>query len=430
MRKILLTLFALALLATFVAPSYAADFKMTGFYRVRGIAGNNGDRNDDVDDSAQGFDALTRPRFTAKVDGGKIWSIWEIDWYEARTENDRTPNDANANILFGRSGGRVGVGTNRWVVDFAIPGSALRARWGRTDYTSPDKQIFDSAGATRWPGFAVYGKLSKNMSLSMFMTRKGMSGRGRTIGPEDENNDSYYASVGIKVTPAMTLTPWVALSRDGKGRSLTYAALNAKTKVGIVGLNLSGVSVGGDAKDGTDASGWALLASGKAGLGKLTLIGTAIMLSGDDDDDDMEEGRFSHLMPGGGQFISGVMVTDRSTTGGITSFRARLPRAGGTRNARFQNLNGAVVIGADAVYKVSKTFKVAAGVHIYQSAEDDDMGNTDYGTEFNTSFEWKIYPKLRLRSQFGYLATGDYGLAADDPDDDTWTAMFSLDHFF
>ncbi|MCY4384161.1 MAG: hypothetical protein OXE44_13530 [Nitrospinae bacterium] len=430
MRKLLLALFAMALVVAFTAPSYAADFKYTGFFRIRGIAGNNGDRNDDADDSAQGFDALTRPRFTATTDKGAIWALWEIDWYEARSENDRTPNDANANILFGRSGGRVGVGTNRWVVDFAVPGSALRARWGRTDYTSPDKQIFDSAGGTRWPGLAVYGKLSKNMSLSMFMTRTALSGRGRNIGPEDENRDNYYASVGIKVSPAVTLTPWVALSRDGMGRSLTYAALNAKTKVGIVGLNLSGVSVGGDAAANTDASGWALLASGKASLGKLTLIGTAIMLSGDDNANDGEEGEFANLMPGGGQFISGVMVTDRSTTGGITSFRARLPGAGGTRNTRFQNLNGAVVIGGDAVYKISKTFKVAAGVHIYQSAEDDMEGDTDYGTEFNTGFEWKIYPKLRLRTQFGYLATGDYGISPGDPDDDAWTAMFSLDHFF
>ena len=428
MRKILLTLFAMALVVAFTAPSYAADFKFSGFYRIRAIAGNNGDRDDNSDDSAQGMDALTRPRFTATVDKGKIWSIWEIDWYEASVGGTKTGNDANANILFGRSGGRVGVGTNRWVVDFALPGSALRARWGRTDYTSPDKQIFDSAGSTRWPGLAVYGKLSKNMSLSMFMTRTSLSGSGRTIGPEDENKDTYYASVGIKVSPAMTLTPWVALSRDGKGRSLTYAALHAKTKVGIVGLNLTGASVGGDKDASTEASGWALLASGKAGLGKLTLIGTAIMLSGDDNPNDMEDGAFANLMPGGGQFISGVMVTDRSTTGGITSFRARLPNNG--RSPRFNNLNGAVVVGGDAVFAVSKTFKVAAGVHIYQSAEDDAEGDTDFGTELNAGIEWKIYPNLRLRSQLAFLSRGDYGVSPSDPNDDAWTAMVSLDHFF
>ena len=250
----------------------------------------------------------------------------------------------------------------------------------------------------------------------------------------DENQDNYYAAVGIKMSPAVTLTPWVALSRDGKGKSLTYAALHAKTKMGIIGLNLTGVSVGGDAAANMDGSGWALLVRGKASLGKLTLAGSATLLSGDDNSADGEEGRFSHLMPtGAGQFIAGVMVTDRSTFGGITSFRARLPGAGGAsgfRQPTFKNLNGAVVIGVDAKYAVSKTFKFSGGVHIYQSAEDDALGNTDYGTEFNTGFEWNIYPKLRLRTQFGYLATGDYGIAAGDPDDDTWTAMFSLDHFF
>ena len=458
MRKLLLALFAMALVVAFTAPAYAAmgaSFKYSGFFRIRGIAGNNGDRNDDADDSAQGFDALTRPRFTATTDKGKIWALWEIDWYEARsgTKDDvvkgkaapfggnQTANDANANILFGRTSGRVGVGTNRWVVDFAVPGSALRARWGRTDYTSPDNEIFDSAGNSRDPGMALYGKLSKNMSLSLFMTRSGISGtkgesgtkdnKGRNLGPADENQDNYYAAVGIKVSPAMTLTPWVALSRNGKGKSLTYAALHAKTKMGIIGLNLTGVTVGGDAAADMDASGWALLIRGKASLGKLTIAGSATMLSGDDNANDNEEGRFSKLMPtGAGQFIAGVMVTDRSTFGGITSFRARLPKAGGTRNTTFGNLNGAVVIGVDAKYAVSKTFKFSGGVHIYQSAEDDALGNTDYGTEFNTGFEWNIYPKLRLRTQYGYLATGDYGIPAGGPDDDTWTAMVSLDHFF
>ena len=426
MRKLLLALFAMALVVAFTAPAYAAmgaSFKYSGFFRIRGIAGDNGDRNEDAPDSAQGLDALTRPRFTATTDKGKIWAMWEIDWYE------KGGTDANANILYGRSGGRVGVGTNRWVVDFAVPGSALRARWGRTDYTSPDKEIFDSAGGTRWPGFGLYGKLSKNMSLSMFTTRRGMSGAGRNIGPEDENNDTYYAALGIKMSPAVTLTPWVALARDGKGRSLSYAALHAKAKVGIIGLNLTGVTVGGDAAANMDGSGWAVLVRASASLGKFKLMGKATILSGDDSDDG-EEGRFSHLMPGGGQFRAGVMVTDRPDgTIGITSFRARLPGNGGTRNTRFQNLNGAVVIGGEAVYTVSKTFSISGGVHIYQSAEDDALGNTDYGTEFITGFKWKVYPKLELRTGFAYLSAGDYG-RTDRDFDDAWTAMWSLRHGF
>ncbi len=432
MRKLLLALFAMALVVAFTAPAYAAmgaSFKYSGFFRIRGIAGDNGDRDENSPDSASGLDALTRPRFTATTDKGKIWALWEIDWYE------KGGKDANANILYGRSGGRVGVGTNRWVVDFAVPGSAFRLRWGRTDYTSPDKEIFDSAGGTRWPGFGLYGKLSKNMSLSMFTTRRGMSGSGRNIGPEDENNDTYYTALGIKVTPAMTLTPWVALARDGKGRSLSYAALHANTKVGIIGLNLTGVTVGGDAGTDMDASGWAVLVRGSASLGKLKLMGKVTLLSGDDNGAaDKEEGRFANLMPGGGQFRAGVMVTDRPDgTIGITSFRARLPGNGGTRNPRFQNLNGAVVIGGEAVYTVSKTFSISGGVHVYQSAEASLTPGSDpakdYGTEFIAGFKWKVYPKLELRTGFAYLSAGDYG-RTDKDFDDAWTAMWSLRHGF
>ena len=439
MKKILLALFAMALIVAFTAPAYAAmgaSFKYSGFFRIRAITGNNGDRNEDLDDSAQGMDALTRPRFTATTDGGKIWALWEIDWYEDGNANAGAGANANANILVGRTGGRVGVGTNRWVVDFAVPGSALRARWGRTDYTSPDKEIFDSAGGTRWPGVALYGKLSKNMSLSVFATRRGMSGAGRNIGPEDSNNDTYYFAVGWKASPSVTVTPWVAMARDGEGRALTYAAANAKAKMGIVSLDVTSVSVSGDSSATEEGSGWALLLRASAGLGKLKLMGKLTMLSGDDNAGDNEEGRFSHLMPGGGQFRSGIMVTDRSDTIGITSFRARLPGNGGTRNTRFQNLNGAIVLGGEAAYSISKTLSLHGSVHIYNSAEEstgtdlEDPDAVDYGTELNAGFKWKIYPKLELRTAFAYLTAGDYGKVNDEDLADSWTAMVSLRHGF
>ena len=114
----------------------------------------------------------SRPRPTKAKSGpcGKSTGMRPLMWTRPRPRMTRTRTSYSA-----APGGRVGVGTNRWVVDFAVPGSALRARWGRTDYTSPDNEIFDSAGNSRDPGVALYGKLSKNMSLSMFMTRSGIS---------------------------------------------------------------------------------------------------------------------------------------------------------------------------------------------------------------------------------------------------------------
>ena len=431
MKKILLALFAMALLATFVAPSYAADFKMTGFYRVRAFSASLNQADDDDDDgSASGLDALIRPRFNTSVDGGKIKAIWEIDWYEAAdTDKTKTAHDANANAIFGRTGGRIGVGTNRWMIDFAVPGSALRMRLGRTDYTSPDKEIFDSAGASRKPGIALYGKLSKNMSLSTFMFRAGASGSGRTIGTQDENKDSYYAALGFKVSPTTTLTPWVALHRDGKGKSLNYAALHAKAKVGIFGVSATGVTVGGDTtnKDGKvmDASGWAMLLRSSANLGKLKLLANLTMLSGDDNMEDMEEGRFSSLFPNGGDIVSGILISGR---GNIMLIDANERAAGNQSTGKLTRTNGAVIGELGLKYQVTKTFDLGAGIYIYQSAEADNEGDEDYGTEFDVGMQWKIYPNLQLRAGFAYLAAGDYG--TNDDKEDSWLTAVSLRHIF
>ena len=100
-----------------------------------------------------------------------------------------------------------------------------------------------------------------------------------------------------------------------------------------------------------------------------------------------------------------------------------------------------------AKYAVSKTFKFSGGVHhLYQSAEsslDANTGDsTDYGTEFNTGFEWNIYLEAQSFSDSicaVILATGDYGIAADaTPDDDDLDGdvrsagplLLGLDHIF
>lgn len=420
MRKILFTLFALALVVAFTAPSYAADFKMKGFYRVRGFSANNLDQNDDMDDSTQGIDSLIRPNFLTSVGKGQVKARWEIDWWE-------TDKTANANSIWGQQGGgRVGVGTNRWHIDFAVPGSALRMRMGREDYTSPDKEIFDSAGSNRKPGIALYGKLSKNMSLSMFMVRAGADTGVNNLGPADKNKDSYFASLGIKVSPTVTLSPWVAMHRDGEGKSLSYAALHAKAKVGIFGVEATGVTVGGDNSATEEASGWAFLVRSTTSLGKMKLMANLSMLSGDDNDGDMEEGNFSNLFPNAGDVRSGILLTGRAEI--FTVDANERIQGNAVRQPRLGHANGAVSVDFGITYQVSKTLNLGAGVYILQSAEDDAEGDSDVGTEFDVGMKWKIYPNLELRAGFAYLAAGDYG--SNNDKDDSWYTAASLRHIF
>lgn len=409
MRKILLTLFALALLATFVAPSYAADLKFSGFFRVRGSSENvNKDGDDDANDKRNYLDALIRPRFTAK--SGAVTAVWE-------------PEFVSANGGFSIGPGRQTVGVNRWVIDFAVPGSALRMRMGRTDYFSPDKEIYDSSGRSREPGIAIYGKLSKNMSLSAFMTKSN-----EDTSPDNDDKTDYYVGVGIKVNPTLTVTPWAANSRDAAagGYDYSFLGIHAKTKVGILNVNGSMVIQEGDLSSGDELSGWAVLVRTSTSLGKLKLSGNLTMLSGNDGTKAGEDGRFRTPQEGGsGWFVGGHIMTSRRWT----------TLGNGIRSVHLGSLNGATVIEGLADFKVSKTLTLAGGVSLYNSAEPslaaDTMDAKEFGTELNAAFKWKIHSNLELRGVGAVILRGDYGRAVDGPEiDDGWAVGWTLRHIF
>ena len=424
MRKILLTLFAMALLVAFTAPADAAktmkkpamkkkamagtSFKFTGFFRVRGASTNNEDGNDDIQDGKQYYDQLIRPRLNASTLGGKIKAMVE-------------PDIVTGGTGFG-SDGRA-YRTNRWIVDFAVPGSALRMRLGRTDYTSPDGEIFDTGGKSRLPGLAMYGKLAKNMSLSMFNSKS----KGGTSA-ENDDQDNYMVALSIKLTPALTLTPWVANSRDSEGDSYNYwyGALTAKAKVGVFSLNTTGVVQAGELSSTEDISAWALLVRASTSMGKLKLDGNLTMLSGDDDATDTDSNQFLTPRNGSsGWFLGGQIKTAK---GPWRSFST-----GPNRDREYRRANGVIAAGGVATYSVSKTFKLLGGAYVYQSAEaaSATADSKDIGSEVNVGFSWTIYKGLVLQGVGAYYAAGDYGREPGDREaDDTWLVGWDLTHKF
>ena len=419
MKKLLLALFALTLLAAFTAPSYAADFKMTGLYQVRGSSNNvNADGNDDADDKDNFLEALIRPRFTAK--SGAVTAVWEPEF------------GPNPHIGFA-SGSRQNVGVNRWAIDFAIPGSALRMRWGRWDRFSPDKEIFDSSGSHRHPGVGIYGKLSKNVSLSMFHTKAE-----EDAGSDNADKTNYYAGVGIKVAPNLTLSPWAANSRHGADNSYNYSylGLHAKTKMGIFNMNASGVFQSGELDDSTDLSGWALLVRTSTSLGKLKLMGNLTMLSGDDGGDPKKSNKFTFPHNNTSGWLMGSHIMSSKRWDSIHNDLKNTTLVGAARSKNpAHSFNGAVVVEGVGEYKLSKTFTLGGGVSIYNSAESSTVANTDdakdFGTEFNAGFKWKIHSNLELRAVGAVLLRGDYGKAKDaETPDDGWAVSWRLRHTF
>ena len=408
MRKLLLALFALALVVAFTAPSHAADFKMTGLYQVRGTTNNaNADGDDDADDKDNYLEALIRPRFTAK--SGAVTAIWE-------------PEFASAHGGF-VDASRQAVGVNRWVIDFAIPGSSLRMGWGRQDRFSPDKEIYDSGGRTREPGVAIYGKLSKNMSLSMFYIK-----HKEDKSADNADKEDYYIGLGIKMSPTLTLSPWVANSRDGAqgGYDYSFFGLHAKGKMGILSVNASVVGQDGELSSTMDLSGWAVLVRTSASLGKLKLEGNLTMLSGDDGSNARETGKFHFPQNNGSGWLHGSHIMSSRRWDSITN---------DLKDVTLKGLNGATVIEGLAEYKVSKTFSLGGGVSLYNSAESHPDPNMDtskeFGTELNAGFKWKIHPGLELRAVGAVIMRGDYGREVGGTEaDDGWVVSWRLRHSF
>ena len=311
------------------------------------------------------------------------------------------------------------------MLEFAIPGSALKMRVSRTDSGSVDGEVYRGS-ANRLPGVQVYGKLSKNISLSAFHVKAKEDG---AKGSNDDQSD-YYAALAIKVAPNLTLTPWAANSRDGADNSYNYSflGLNAKGKAGIFNVNASGVFQSGELNNDKDVSAWAFLVRTSASFGKLGLSGNVTMLSGDDGSDMSKSGKFTGPRGGKGTEWKGRYLMGGDGSTGLTA-------SGDFAGNNLQGMNGAVVLEAMASYAVSKTFTLLGSVAVYNAAESSPDPGTDtakdYGTQVGVSMKWKVHPSLLLAADAAVLMRGDYGKMANAPDrDDAWMVGWALVHNF
>jgi hypothetical protein len=453
MRKYFIWLAAIALLVTTASAAYAIDFKMTGFYRVRGITADDGDRNSKTHDSQQDNDRLFRPRFTTTSDDKKIMAIYEFDL------DSKDWGDA----------GRPAAGVNRFVVDFAVPGTTLRFRMGRSDWTSPDREIFDSFGNNRRTGFGLYGRLSGPVSLSAF-TFKYAEG-----GTESTDADAYYVALGLKAAPSITITPWIGYDRKNGGDSseagydLAYYAINAKAKFGIADIDASIVLNDGEINYSRDNSlpdveldGWAALVRTWFTFGKLKLGYAGTFISGDDDrtsgtgvlgqqpDNELSRFVFPQLNKAG-QLLGPQLITRRRYHA-IGVIGDSSPNSGGGGAASNGVNTHELLVQYQATKDLTLSGQIGFANSHSQRADIDanlngdmsDAGDSTYdssteiGTEVDVHFSYNIYPGLILKGTYSYLWAGDYGVeetsggvaSASRGKDDTWAAHIGLRYLF
>jgi hypothetical protein len=472
MRKYFIWLAAIALLVTTASAAYAIDFKMTGFYRVRGITADDGDRNSKTHDSQQDNDRLFRPRFTVTSDDKKVMAIYEFDVGGIKKHEfdvDGKSKDGSFEVVSDWGGDKPFATVNRYLVDFAVPGTTLRFRMGRSDWTSPDREIFDSFGNNRRTGFGLYGRLSGPVSLSAF-TFKYAEG-----GTESTDADAYYVALGLKAAPSITITPWIGYDRKNGGDSseagydLAYYAINAKAKFGIADIDASIVLNDGEINYSRDNSlpdveldGWAALVRTWFTFGKLKLGYAGTFISGDDDrtsgtgvlgqqpDNELSRFVFPQLNKAG-QLLGPQLITRRRYHA-IGVIGDSSPNSGGGGAAS----NGVNTHELLVQYQATKDLTLSgqigfanshsqrADIDVNLNGDTSEAGDSTYdssteiGTEVDVHFSYNIYPGLILKGTYSYLWAGDYGVeetsggvaSASRGKDDTWAAHIGLRYLF
>lgn len=479
MRKYFLALIALALMFSVTAVDFAsaADIKMTGVMRFRGTSSDDADQIDTTGnhDGRQKIDSLWRPRWTMSSHGGKVKGVLELD---------ATGNSTSAN-----SEGRANAEWNRYIVDFLVPGTTFRFRFGRTDYVDPSKEIFGSTGVNRVWGYQLYGKINKTLSLTAFNTQFT---EGNNVNSDD--ND-YYLALAWKAAPAITLTPWIAWEKYGATttggtpaangavakstvssaateRDIWFYALNAKAKFGIASLNATVVIQDGTLDFGravnsgnstnntdvnaaatapradTDVESYAVLIRLWLNFGKLKVGFYGTFMPGDDDATDASgdlgtqaDNKLTRFLPPGGGGDSGncningpQIVTRRRFSTSSISFK-RESRCGSGDGG--EDMNGSRIYEILAKYSVTKALLVEGNVSFIQTdakrADGSDGNGTvynsskDIGTELDLSAKYTIYKGLWLRLTYAHLFAGDYGKenVATARDNDDTWALYS-----
>ncbi|MBI3129543.1 MAG: hypothetical protein HYZ11_18195 [Candidatus Tectomicrobia bacterium] len=465
MRRIAASLAGAMLAALLLAPQAgAADFKYTGLFRIRGITTEDLDRNENTHDGIQAYDTTIRPRFTATSEGGRIFAIYELDYNDG--------SQGGANNIFGGNNADENVGINRWVIDFAVPGTTLRTRIGRTDYTSPDTEIFDSPGIHRQDGIALYGRLFGPVSLSAFTTKINEGFQAAS------DADNYYIALKWQAAPQIAITPWVGLSRQNAnnatattGYEMYYLALHGQAKIGILDVDITGIYETGDAAQPTSAAraagardidieAYGLLLRSWLTFGKAKVGFNFTYLSGDDDtivsgsgstaqQPDRELSRF--VFPASSGWLEGPSIfTGRETSiypartagGGVTnnlSTRTGVgvaPNTPGIASGDPRVPNGLIMPEVRVLYQATPVLRLDGRVAFIRSAEratsvagTNFVSDKDFGTAIEVGFKWDIYKQLYLQTWASYVVAGDYGQTRGGPDkDDSWGLVYELRH--
>ena len=449
MRKVLLS-FGMAILAlAIVLPEvFAASFKFSGAYRYRGVSYDNADQDNTSEDGNQKADMLSRPRFTAISEGGKVKAVWELDLGSS-----------------GWASGKTAPKVNRHYVNFALPGSKLRLQYGRDDYDTMEGVVVAPV-PNRTQGWQITGKVS-GMEMMAWTTKISEGSAGGSAGPWGGSSDAdlFYVGVSKDVNPNLNLQLGLVLESDNRGattatpdRDIRWWSVNASTK--FAGFDISALYV---LQEGTldyptsstsvsdiDIKAHMIDIQASTSVGKTGVTLRLFSTSGDDstldasqthgmtaqDDDNKLDRYTSPNSDGASDTDLPQLVNGRYVGIGIGSSIESATGAGSGGTVA----NGMRIFEVIVSHPISKKLSFdgnISSIHSSSSAQDIS-GGTQYvsdkniGTEFDAALKYQIHKSLYAMVAYAYLKSGDYGksTSATTDKDDMWAWYFEMKHSF
>jgi hypothetical protein len=417
--KWLLAALALAALAT---PAFALNADMTGTLAVRGIANNNLDGNDDVQDHGKWVDQRFR-LFTSVAANENVKAVLGL---EVDNVWGRVAQPAVKEV--GAVGADAGVGATAVIevkhlyLDFKIPSLGTNVKAGTQPVNFGRGLVIndDAAALVITQPCPVFP--DNKLEISWIKTSEGAAANifdnpatplvNEFRDASNDEGDFYGAKYTMKVA-GIAIAPYagyyqndfVSTSTFNDGVEAAFFGVDVDGKAGPFGY--AATAIYNNWTNGpVDGDSVSLYGKGTLGLGATNLSLEAGLMG----DEDNQGGNAMNLAQSAAngplQNISEIL------TGGMYTANAgpqtNIGGAGGASNLYLTNW---LYVKAGVVQKLTDAMQVSAYVaHIQQGA---DVGTTDkitFGQEVDAYFDYTIVPGLGLNLMAAYLlADDDFG---------------------
>ncbi|MBW1981078.1 MAG: hypothetical protein JRJ12_07635 [Deltaproteobacteria bacterium] len=453
MKRVLFCLVVVIAVAAMVAPSFAAEAKFGGVFRVRAISNDNiSSGDDDVDDNNNFVDQRLRWYFFAVASENLrfVWraEIGDITWGQPGSgKGQGGAKGADA----------VNVETKNAYMDFTIPGYPIRTQlgiqgvalhkgWYLDDDFSAAKVALnfdpvDVIGYFAWhtnddntktsddiwnTGASVgYKAETWNARLSFGAQH---SGREAAQGFVDDLKNGLTGLPGLSPGDIAEINA-IEADDDGVDLFILMGEFNMKwenlSAFLIAGKNFGSLDL--DGASDQDFKGWMVDVGANYLLDPFTLSAEFLYLSGDDDITDGDLDDFDNWVPFSGAShywseILGLGTLDRNGTAGGDF----APFGNFTTGVGNDHPSNALAFKLGASMMATESTKLTLNYWFNMHAEDvfddaNDLDSTDdaIGHEFDFYLDQGIWEGLKLRLVGAYLFADD-GFSTSKSDDDVY----------